>query len=60
MIEPLTQPEPWRDDAYNDFVLIDDDGVVVGGVTYDVTQDYDDDAPYDRVADSDYFVDFEP
>ena len=44
-----------RDDSTRDFVIIDDDGVLVTGGVYEVTDGVDDDALYERPADSDYF-----
>jgi hypothetical protein len=44
-----------RDDNTRDFMIIDDDGVLVTESVYDVTDGVDDDVLHERPADSDDF-----
>jgi hypothetical protein len=60
MVEKRANLDYGREDRrWNEYVIIDDDGVAVTPGMYEVTDGMDDDALYDRTADSDY-VQIEP
>jgi len=55
LVEQRANLDYGRDDSTRDFIIIDDDGVLVTEGVYDVTDGLDDDVLYERPADSDYF-----
>lgn len=54
LVEQRANLDYGRDDNTRDFLIIDDDGVLVTEGVYEVTDGVDDEALYERPADSDY------
>jgi len=55
LVEQRANLDYGRDDNTRDFIIIDDDGVLVTEGVYDVTDGVDDDRLNEGPADSDYF-----
>jgi hypothetical protein len=55
LVEQRANLDYGRDDNTRDFLIIDDDGVLVTEGVYEVTDGVDDDALYERPSESDYF-----